>query len=171
MEANQVLLVIDMQKEGLLNRKVFNKEKLINNINALINNFHKHNKPIFFIRHNNNSFLKENTDGWQICEELNILKEDMIINKRYSDVFKETHFLSLLKEYKITDVVVTGLVSNGCIKAACLGAIKKGFSVLLISDAHSTFHKNAEQVILDWNSRLKEQGAELISTSGFVKNN
>ena len=171
MEANQALLVIDMQKEGLLNRNVFHKEQLIHNINALIDNFRKQDKPLFFIRHTNLSFLKEDTDGWQICEELNILKEDMMINKRHSDVFRETHFLSLLKEYSISNVVVTGLVSNGCIKAACLGAIKMGFSVILISDAHSTFHKDAERVISDWNLRLQEQGAELISTSDFLKNN
>lgn len=170
MEAKQALLVIDMQKEGLLNRNVFHKEQLIYNINAIINKFRKDGKLIFFIRHTNLSFLKEDTDGWQICEELNIVKEDVVINKRHSDVFRETHFLSLLKEYNVTNVVITGLVSNGCIKAACLGAIKMGFPVILISDAHSTFHKDAERVISDWNLRLKEQGVELILTSDFLKN-
>lgn len=171
MEANQALLVIDMQKEALLNRKVFNKEKLIQNINRLLNHFRKYHKPLFFIRHTNHSFLKEGTDGWHICEELIILKEDKIINKRYSDVFKEMHFVSLLKEYNLTDVIVTGLVSNGCIKESCLGAINKGFSVTLINDAHSTFHKNAERVISDWNSRMEVKGVKLISTSDYLKNN
>jgi len=163
----QALLIIDMQKEGLLNRKVFNKQGLINNINSLIEVFRKNNKPVFFVRHTNKSFLKENTDGWQICEELDLSKRDIIINKKNINVFREPHFLALLKEHKITEVIITGLVSNGCIKAACLGGLELDFSVILISDGHSTFYKNAEKVISDWNLLLEKQGVRVISTADF----
>jgi nicotinamidase-related amidase len=169
MENKQALLVIDMQKEGLLNRKVFNKQELIKNVNSLIDFFRKNNKPIIFIRHTNYSFLQENTDRWQICEELNLSKEDIIINKRNTNVFREPHFLSMLKDSKVTEVVITGLVSNGCIKASCLGALEAGFSVILISDGHSTFHKNAEKVITDWNLHLGKEGAKVISTFSWLK--
>jgi len=163
----QALLVIDMQKEGLLNRKVFNKQKLINNINSLIKFFRENNKPVIFVSHTNKSFLKENTDGWQICEELDLSKRDIIINKKNINIFREAHFLALLEEHKITEVVITGLVSNGCIKAACLGGLESGFSVILISDSHSTFHKDAEKIISDWNLHLEKHGARVISTVEF----
>jgi nicotinamidase-related amidase len=39
MRNKQALLVIDMQKEGLLNREVFRKQELINNVNSLIDFF------------------------------------------------------------------------------------------------------------------------------------
>jgi nicotinamidase-related amidase len=169
MENKQALLVIDMQKEGLLNRKVLNRQELINNVNSLIDFFHKDNKMIVFIRHTNESFLQKNTDSWQICEELNLSKGNTIINKKNTNVFREPHFLALLKEHKITEVIITGLVSDGCIKASCLGALEAGFSVILISDGHSTFHKNAEKVISDWNFNLGKEGAKVVSTFSWLK--
>ena len=36
-----------------------------------------------------------------------------------------------------------GLVSNGCVKATCLGGIKNGYKVILVKDGHSNFNKNA----------------------------
>ncbi|MDD3656729.1 MAG: cysteine hydrolase [Atribacterota bacterium] len=169
MRNKQALLVIDMQKEGLLNREVFRKQELINNVNSLIDFFHRKNKPIFFIRHTNQSFLKENTEGWQICEELNLSGADIIINKKNVNVFREPHFLTLLKEFNITEVVITGLVSNGCIKAAVLGALEMGFSAILISDGHSTFHKNAEKIISDCNLQLGKQGTKVVPTVSWLK--
>ena len=169
MRNSQVLLIVDMQKEGLLNRKVYNKKKLIENINNLINFFRENNKLIIFVRHTNQSFLKENTDGWQFCEELDILEEDVVINKRHSNVFREKYFISFLKENNIKEVVVTGLITDGCVKAACLGALEMGLSVVLVSDGHSTFHKNAEKIISDWNLYLREQGAILLSTSDILQ--
>lgn len=167
MENNQALLVIDIQ-HGLLQRKVFNKQILINNINSLLYTFHEHNKPVFLIRHTNSSFSRENSDDWQIYNKLDISAADILINKSHSSVFKEKQFISLLKEKNIASVVIAGLVSNGCVQAACLDAKQLGFSVILISDAHSTFHKDAENVVLDWNIRLKDQGIKLLSTADFL---
>ncbi len=170
MENNQALLVIDMQ-HGLLQREVFNQQALINNINRLIAFFHEHNKHVFLIRHTNTSFSKENSDDWQIDNKLNISDEDVCIDKRHSSIFKEKHFLSLLKKEKITSVVIVGLVSNGCIQAACIDAKKLGFSAILINDAHSTFHKDAENIISNWNLRLENEGIQLFSTLGFLNRN
>ncbi|MBN2396405.1 MAG: cysteine hydrolase [Candidatus Atribacteria bacterium] len=170
MQYNEALLVVDMQNEGLLNREVFHKQELIHHVNNLISFFRKNKKSIFFIRHTNKSFLEKNTDGWQICEELDLSKEDIIINKRNLNVFREPHFLSLLKEYQVTKVIITGLISNVCIKAACFGALEAGFPVTLISDGHSTFQKNAEKIVSDCNLYLKKQGVEVISTREFLRN-
>jgi nicotinamidase-related amidase len=75
----------------------------------------------------------------------------------------------LLKEFNITEVVITGLVSNGCIKAAVLGALEMGFSAILISDGHSTFHKNAEKIISDCNLQLGKQGTKVVPTVSWLK--
>ena len=167
MRENQVLLVIDMQN-GLLQRKVYNKQILVDNVNNLLDIFHKKNKPVFLVRHTNASFSKENSKDWQIFSELNISNEDIAINKSHSNIFKEKQFLCLLKEKNICSVVVTGLVSNGCIQAACRDAKKLGFSVKLISDGHSTFQKDGEAVVNHWNTCLQNEGIQLISTVDFI---
>jgi len=166
---NQALLVVDMQKEGLSKRNVFNKQELINNVNNLISIFRKKNKPLFFIRHNNDSYLKENTEGWQFSEELDLFENDIIIDKRNINAFREPKLLSLLEESKITEVVIIGLISNMCVRATSLGGLESGFSVLLISDGHSTFYKDAEKIISECNSHLTKKGARVISTAEFIK--
>lgn len=160
------LLVIDMQY-GLLQRKVFNKQILIKNVNSLFSFFHEQNKPVFLIRHTNNSFSKEGSDNWQIHNELGISDKDIFINKGHSSVFKEKQFISLLRNNNITNVVIVGLVSNGCIQTACIDAKQLGFSVVLISDGHSTFHKDAENIVDYWNKYLQNEGIQLISTLDF----
>lgn len=167
MKDGQVLLVIDMQ-HGLLQREIFNKQALIENVNSLLDCFHSENRPVFLIRHANSSFLKANSDEWQIYNKLNVTDTDILIDKSHSSVFKEREFLSSLRDKDAKSVIIVGLVSNGCVQAACLDAKKNGYSVILIRDAHSTFHKDAANVIMDWNMRLKNEGVELLSTNEFI---
>lgn len=165
----QALLVIDMQY-GLLERNVVNKVTLVNNVNALLDFFHLKEKPVFLIRHTNTSFSAENSENWQIDERMNIADNDILINKTHSSIFKEKQFLSLLKENNISNLVVVGLVSNGCVKAACLDAKQIGIGVILISDGHSTFHKEGQNVINYWNNFLQNEGIKVITTNNFLNN-
>lgn len=167
MEENQALLVIDMQT-GLLERNVYKKEALMDNVNALVDFFHEKNKPVFVVRHTNTSFSKENTEEWQVSDELKTSETDIYVNKSKSSVFKEKHFITQLKSQNISSVVIVGLVSNGCVQAACLDAKRLGLSVILIHDAHSTFHKDAKNVIRSWNKRLEEEGIQLLSTMDTI---
>jgi nicotinamidase-related amidase len=167
MDKNQALLVIDMQ-EGLLQREIYQKQELINNINSLLSEFHSKCKPVFLIRHTNNSFSKENSNEWQLCNKLSVIDKDIIVNKNHSSIFKEKQFLSLIKESKITEIVVAGLVSNGCVKEACLDGQKLGLSVILISDGHSTFQKDAAIIVGEWNVKLNDEGIKVISAAEFL---
>jgi nicotinamidase-related amidase len=164
---NTALIVIDMQ-EGLLQRQVYNKQALIENINRLIDLFHSVNSLVILSRHTNSSFSKENTDEWQLCSELRQIKSDCIINKSHSSVFDEKQFKELLADKNIHDIVVTGLVSNGCVQVACSDAKKSGFTVTLISDAHSTWQKDAEKVISQWNEKLAAEGIKVSTTEKFL---
>ena len=170
MEGIQALLVIDMQY-GLLQRNVFNKQGLIKNVNTLLAHFHNKDKPVFLIRHTNTSFSTENTDNWQIDSEIKVADSDILLNKTHSSVFKEKQFISLLQENNITSVVVVGLVSNGCVKAACLDAQLNGLEVTLISDGHSTFHKEGEDMVNYWNKYLCDRGIQVITTAAFLNKN
>lgn len=164
------LLVIDMQY-GLLQRNVFNKQQLIENVNTLLDFFHNRERPVFLIRHTNTSFSAQNTVNWQIDSNIKRADSDILLNKTHSSVFKEKQFTSLLKENSISDVVVTGLVSNGCVKAACLDGKLNGLNVILISDGHSTFHKEGEDMVNYWNKYLYDEGIKVISTAEFLKMN
>ena len=170
MEGAQALLVLDMQY-GLLQRNVFNKRALIENVNTLLVHFRNKNKPVFLIRHTNTSFSEENTANWQIDSEIMSADTDILLNKIHSSVFKEKQFASLLQKNNITSVIVTGLVSNGCVKAACLDAKLNGLNVTLISDGHSTFHKEGKDMVNYWNKFLHDEGIQVITTADFLTMN
>jgi nicotinamidase-related amidase len=161
-----VLFVIDMQK-GLLDKEIYHKEELLGNIKKLIALFHSKGLPVIFIQHNNDSLLKLLSDDWMLDQGLVAADGDLFVNKTHSNVFEEKEFLPLLKANDFQEGIVTGLVTNGCIKNACLGAKSNGFPVTLISDAHSTFHKDPVKVIHEWEQKLAAEGIPMMTTDEF----
>ena len=162
----QALIVIDMQK-GLLQRDDYNKQVLIGHVNDVMAHFHHKKLPVILFRHFTGSFLKENSDDWQISEELCIAEGNLVMNKSHGSIFKEKRFRDLLLEMNITSIVM-GLVSNGCVRAACQDANKLGFDAILVSDGHSTFHKTGKNMVDCWNTLLQEEGTQLKSSADVI---
>ncbi len=50
--------------------------------------------------------------------------------------------------------------------------MEEGYKVVLVSDGHSSYSKDADQLIEKWNQVMSEKGAELIEAQKvkFVKN-
>lgn len=164
MISNAALIVIDVQ-QGLFNKttKVFKEEELIRTINSLIKKFRDKRSSIIFIRHTNKSILKENSAEWQIHSELDCRDSDVIINKTKSNVFDEEILPNFLKQNNISTIVITGLVTHGCIKAACLGGLKFCNKVVLVENGHSSFNKKAESLIDEWNNKLSYEGIQVVN--------
>lgn len=59
-------------------------------------------------------------------------------------------------------MIVAGLLSNGCVRDACLGALKRGYAVCLLRDAHSTVYQNAKKIIGDVNREMEAAGVRVI---------
>jgi nicotinamidase-related amidase len=55
-------------------------------------------------------------------------------------------------------VVVTGLVTHGCVKSSCIGAHELGYEVVLVADGHSSYSKDASKLIAEWNEKLSQGG-------------
>jgi nicotinamidase-related amidase len=168
---NAALLVIDMQN-GLFekNTPVYKANELLAGVNMLSDAFHAHSLPVFLIRHTNDSFLKEGTPGWQLHDLLHIGQDDVLLTKSVSDSFQERCVVSALEDRSIKSVCICGLVTHGCVKAACLGGLKRGYKVTLASDAHSSFHKDAGVLIGDWNVKLADAGVTVLSVHDIIEN-
>jgi len=157
------LLVIDMQ-QGLFKKQIYKSQRLIDNINHLLDRFHQVNSPVFLFRHSNESFLKFGSDDWQLHSALRQAESDIIIDKTHASIFKEKVFTDILANRKIGSVVIAGLVSNGCIQAACTDAKNLGIKTTLVSDGHSTWHKDAEKIVTDYNAKLATKGIQVLPT-------
>lgn len=156
------LLIIDIQR-ALFEKKtpVYRDAELLHNINLLIEKAHQAGVTVIFVQHINQSFLVEGTEGWQLHPSLMPTASDLILQKHHGSALQDTSLHQQLQSRGISTLVVTGLVSNGCVKATCEAAKTQGYRVILVEDGHSSFHKDAASIVEEWNRKLSEEGIEL----------
>jgi len=159
------LLVIDVQK-GLFEKStpIYQAHQLLLNINSLISKARRKGTPVFFIQHSSEKNLEMGSDGWKLHPDIQPADGETVIHKVHPNAFEGTNFREELIKRGIDTLVVTGLVTHGCVKATCLGALEEGFRVRLVSDGHSSYSKDAPQLIEKWNTELNRKGAELFET-------
>lgn len=166
----RALIIIDAQ-QGLFEKKteVYQSAELISNINTLLNIFRREEDSIVLVQHTNNSSLQNDSMGWQVHPDIKITDQDIRICKNKSDVFKEKILINFLKKENIHDLVIVGLVTQGCVQAACLSGKELGLNITLIGDAHSNFNKNPEEIINKWNEKLDKRGICVINTDEYIR--
>jgi nicotinamidase-related amidase len=161
-DVQPALLVIDLQ-QGLFKKSIpiYNADLLLEHITSLIDRAHRSGAPVFYVQHANTGFLAEGTEGWQFHPDLHPTPNDTIIHKRHGSAFQETPLGTELAARNIHHLIITGLVTHGCVKATCLDALKQGYHVTLVRDGHSNYHAQAGPIIEEWNQKLAEAGADL----------
>jgi nicotinamidase-related amidase len=160
------LLVIDVQN-GLFNKStsIYKADELMMNINELVDKAHLKDIPVVYIQHSNPTTLVYGSNDWRLHAGLEPEKRDYRIHKQHGNSFEETSLGQLLDSKSVNSLVVTGLVTHGCVKATCLGALELGYDVVLVKDAHSNYSNEAVELIEKWNNKLSGLGAQLIATN------
>ncbi|MBN1681683.1 MAG: isochorismatase family protein [Anaerolineae bacterium] len=159
------LLVIDVQ-QALFEKStpIYRAAELLTNINCLIQCARDTGAPIFFIQHANETFLKKDSAGWQLHPDLKPDACDSIIYKQHGSAFQDTALQHEIDSRAIRTLIMTGLVTEGCVRATCLAGHKLGYHVVLVQDGHSSFHKQAASRVDEWNRKLADQGVNVIPT-------
>ena len=159
------LLVIDVQR-GLFNRSspVLRAKAVLASINLLEDRARAQGAPVVYVQHCNDSLLVEGTEDWMLRPEMRPEEGDVRILKHHGSAFEGTPLGEELKRRGVSRIVVCGMVTHGCVKAACLDGVKLGYRVVLASDAHSNYSKKAAQVIDEWHGKLRAAGVELKPT-------
>lgn len=164
------LLVIDMQKAVFeMKQPVYMPEELIKNLAYAVRVARENGIRVVFSRHENKTFLAKGAQGHRIIDEMDVRAGDIVVEKKRPDVFAGTGLDAILREEGIGTVIVAGLVSNGCVREACLSAIKRGYAVRLLCDAHSTIYKNAKKIIGDVNREMEAAGVRVITVDQLPK--
>jgi nicotinamidase-related amidase len=156
------LLVIDVQ-QGLFNKShpVYQAGQMLENIHALVKRAHTAGASVYYVQHCDKGDLARGTPGWELHPGLQPLDKDFRLYKEKSNSFEGTDLDQRLKSQGVTHIVVTGMVTHGCVKNGCLGALEHGYRVTLAQDAHSNFSAKASELIAEWNEKLRYQGVEV----------
>lgn len=139
--SKKALLVIDIQNDYFENGSyelVGAKEASLN-AGKMIEHFRANDLPIAHIQHfaadKNIPFFQPGTYGVEIHENVKPLAGEKIVEKNYPNSFRDTDLLEYLKANNVTEVVVTGMMSNMCVDATTRAAKDLGFECTVISDA------------------------------------
>ncbi|KQN53786.1 MULTISPECIES: cysteine hydrolase family protein [unclassified Erwinia] len=160
MSDRSALLVIDMQA-GLLHGPQLpaSKQTLLANVSYLIRTAHQQQAPVFFAQHTGpaGSPIEEGSALWQLAAELPRAESDRCFNKTRPSCFAGTTLLAQLQEAGVKRLVIVGMKTEYCVDTTCRAAADLGFTVVLVSDAHSTTDSgvlSAEQIIAHHNATL-----------------
>jgi nicotinamidase-related amidase len=78
------------------------------------------------------------TDGWQL--EFTPLPGEPVVRKDVANAFESNPALAdVLRAMGVDTVVVAGLQSELCVQATALGALERGFDVVVPAGAHATY--------------------------------
>jgi nicotinamidase-related amidase len=102
---------------------IYNAEQFLKNLNTLIDKARFQGVPVIFIQHAYDKILMEGSDEWQLHPEIQPLEDEIIIHKRHGDALIDTDLQKALEKRKVHILVVTGLVTHGCVRATSLGAV------------------------------------------------
>lgn len=142
------LLVVDMLKDfcdpsGAM--PLADADRLYPPIRALADAMRYTGQPVIWVadRHqpDDREFAKRathclaGTTGAEIVDELPVRPDDLVVPKRRYSAFFSTDLDLLLREREITCVVVTGVVTNICVRSTVHDAFFLGYDVLVCEDA------------------------------------
>ena len=82
--------------------------------------------------------VPKGSDDAQIISELKPHDDDIMIPKTSCSVFNSTNIEYVLRNLGVSQLVVTGMVTNQCVESAVRDAADRGFLVTLIEDAVAT---------------------------------
>ena len=163
MAGTTALLVIDLQ-QGLFRKStpIYRAGVLLDAIDALIGRARAAAAPVIIIQHASDKVLPFGSEDWQLHPRLRRGEGDLIVHKQHGNAFEDTALHAELGARGIGRLIVTGLVTHGCVKATCLGALELGYDVVLAEDGHSSYSKDAAKLIEEWNRKLAAAGAVVV---------
>ncbi len=171
------LLIIDMQKSVFTTPR-YNSDEIVKRINDLSELTRKSEGIVIYIQHNGTEEddMLENSQGWEIVDELNVNSRDLKITKSACDSFYKTDLEALLRKNNVKHVVVTGAVTEFCVDTTIRSCVSKEFNTTVISDGHTTGnreHLGAKDIIEhhNWtwkNLIIPSVNLEVITTSEFI---
>lgn len=177
------LLIIDLQKES--GYGLINLDNVISNCKELIAHARKVNIPIIYTRQINRHdgiglsfqepldkkgqpvFYNSSTENIEIMDGIKPEKNDIIIDKYRWSAFFETSLDLMLKGLKVKNLIIGGLVTDGCLMTTVFDAYFRNYKINLVKDICSTSNTGAHMssilIMCNW-----VYGIEVLDTMEMI---
>ena len=137
----EALLVIDVQN-GIVEFGDFKDELAL--ITNMIEDFKGKGKPVIFIRHFDDveeSPLYKESAGSELHPSIKGFAE-IVVEKKTPSSFYKTELASLLEEFGVQHVFITGFNTEFCCMFTAISAYDRGYKVTFIEDATGTVNND-----------------------------
>jgi nicotinamidase-related amidase len=135
------LLAIDLQN-GIFTRPeslVHDAAGVLERVEGLLRAAAERGSPVVIVQDDAGPGIwQPDTDDWQLHESLTRPPQARYLRKTYGDAFRGTALDDLLKADGVTQVVVAGAMTDFSVRSTLQRALLRGYSVVLVTDAHST---------------------------------
>jgi len=175
----KALIVIDVQENLLKSKSTMHMDidkvdPFVTSLNRSIKIFEQQGMPVIYtINEWTNPILnlitgnvcKKGAKGTEISSRVSVVSKN-IFYKSSSDIFSNEKLRDFLKRESISELYITGLLAEYCVKSSVNSALDSQFKVTIIEDAvGSKNEKNKAKSM----SRCSVKGANVIHSSTMVK--
>ena len=166
------LIVIDVQNDLVDALPAERRADLLDAIGALVRQARQSGTPVVYVRHNEDDGpLRVQTPPWEIAAAIAPSDGEPVVDKRFGDAFQETDLAGVLSARDAGEVVLCGMQSDFCVDATARGAVKRGYRVTVVEDAHATYGNGAKterDIIDDLHERWRGEGITLAPRAGYT---
>lgn len=165
------LLIIDVQRMLVDELPPERRTGFVTTLDALLERARAAEVAVIYVRHDGGATdLTPGTPEWEIARELAPRANEPVIDKRFSDAFRETNLAEVLAGVHADHVVVGGMQTEFCIDATIREADRQGYRVTLVEDGHATYAVNGttEAQIRDQVHRVaRDRGAQIVPANAL----
>jgi nicotinamidase-related amidase len=105
-----------------------------------------------------------------IVDEVVPVGDEIVITKVSTAAFNGSDLDTVLRNRGIDTLIVTGLVTDGCVEGTVRGAADRGYRVFLVGDAAASWtraqHQAAVRILGRWSARVLDTAEALRRISG-----
>jgi nicotinamidase-related amidase len=178
---NSALFIIDIQEDytGTTAQSPFpyrDSEKLITNVNKMIEKADKKNIIIVYIRQEFDGFIGrvisklaghsiaiKGSTGAELDRRIRIIS-DHCFTKLMPDAFSNAKLETFLKKHGVKQLYITGLEGTGCVYFTVKGALKRGYNISIVKDSIVSLNEKKWDKIL---KKFEQSGIEMITSDEF----
>ncbi len=182
------LLIVDMQRYFAASDgrcRILACDGVVKRVELLLSAWRTGGGTVIFTRHCHSGkhdtgmlgrffsdFIREDEESSEIIDSLHPLPNESVIKKKTYDAFLNTNLETLLREKKLEQVLITGVLTHMCCETVARSAFCRGFEVYIPADGTASrteeLHLNSlismgdsvavitsvEEVLLSWNQAV-----------------